>query len=244
MNKKYYIKNIFLSILILILILSLGYGLIKSQKQKNVVSISKLHNDSLNKFVSFYFSKKPDIENRPFLGKESAPLTLIFFGETKSIYSKVFFKNIFPIIKSEYIDTGKLKFYYKYNLDFKDIELFSQKFQYAKTLECVNFLAPKYYWTYYFNSILNNYSYSTDIYDSEKLFNYAIKKQDFYDCLINKTTPNLIKDAYDIQALDLEGITPVIYLGISDTSYTIIKGVPSIQKLKKLIKRKQILLGD
>jgi len=55
---------------------------------------------------------KIDYSNQPFLGKESAPVSIIEFGDYKCPNCKNFSQGLVPIIQKELVDTGKAKFYF------------------------------------------------------------------------------------------------------------------------------------
>ncbi|MBT2700513.1 thioredoxin domain-containing protein [Bacillus sp. ISL-40] len=55
---------------------------------------------------------KIDYSNQPFKGKESAPVSIIEFGDYKCPNCKNFAKDVVPIIQQELVDTGKAKFYF------------------------------------------------------------------------------------------------------------------------------------
>jgi protein-disulfide isomerase len=57
-------------------------------------------------------STKIDYSNQPFLGKESAPVSIIEFGDYKCPNCKNFDETAVPIIQKELVDTGKAKFYF------------------------------------------------------------------------------------------------------------------------------------
>jgi protein-disulfide isomerase len=58
------------------------------------------------KTTKIYYSKKP------YKGKESAPVSIIEFGDYKCPNCKNFGKEVVPIIQQELVDTGKAKFYF------------------------------------------------------------------------------------------------------------------------------------
>lgn len=74
------------------------------------------------------------IGHLPAYGQESAAVTMIEFSDFQCPFCKSFFQQTFPQIKSEYIDTGKVKFYYRHlPLDFHpNAEPF------ANAAECAN----------------------------------------------------------------------------------------------------------
>ncbi|WLR42230.1 thioredoxin domain-containing protein [Bacillus carboniphilus] len=51
-----------------------------------------------------------DIENQPILGEEDATVTIVEFGDFKCPDCGVFINDIFPQLKEDYIDTGKVNF--------------------------------------------------------------------------------------------------------------------------------------
>jgi protein-disulfide isomerase len=53
-----------------------------------------------------------DYSNQPFLGDESAPVSIVEFGDYKCPNCKNFADNVAPLIVKEFVDTGKAKFYY------------------------------------------------------------------------------------------------------------------------------------
>jgi protein-disulfide isomerase len=57
-------------------------------------------------------STKIDYSNQPYKGKESAPVSIIEFGDYKCPNCKNFGKEVVPIIQKELVDTGKAKFYF------------------------------------------------------------------------------------------------------------------------------------
>ena len=54
----------------------------------------------------------PPIHNQPVLGDESAPVTVVEFGDYKCPSCKAWSETFFPVLKRDYIDTGKVKLVY------------------------------------------------------------------------------------------------------------------------------------
>lgn len=50
---------------------------------------------------------------KPSLGQEDAPITIVEFSDYQCPYCKRHFSTVFPIIKKEYIYTGKLKYVFR-----------------------------------------------------------------------------------------------------------------------------------
>lgn len=71
----------------------------------------------------------------PFLGKDSAPVTMIEFSDLQCPFCLRFFKDTLPQIKKEYIDTGKVKFYYR---QLPLVQLHPMAMSFANATECAN----------------------------------------------------------------------------------------------------------
>ncbi|TSC73997.1 MAG: DSBA oxidoreductase [Parcubacteria group bacterium Gr01-1014_44] len=52
-------------------------------------------------------------DDDPFLGEKKAPVTIIEFSDFQCPFCRSFWKDTLPLIKSTYIDTGKVKFVYR-----------------------------------------------------------------------------------------------------------------------------------
>jgi protein-disulfide isomerase len=53
-----------------------------------------------------------DLENQPMLGDSNASVSVVEFGDYQCHYCNQFEQNVLPELKENYIDTGKVKFYY------------------------------------------------------------------------------------------------------------------------------------
>lgn len=70
----------------------------------------------------------------PRLGQESAPVTIVEFADFECPFCKAYFNDTFAQIKKDYIDTGKVKYYYRhFPLSFHPL---AQPF--ANAAECAN----------------------------------------------------------------------------------------------------------
>ncbi|MBI5183813.1 MAG: DsbA family protein [Nitrospinae bacterium] len=148
------------------------------------------------------------IDDDPRLGDSNAPLTLIEFSEFQCPYCARFHNQIFPKIKMEYIDTGKL-FYI-----FRDYPLSIHK-DAEKSAEAANCAGDQgKYWE--MNELLFNKPQGLEI---DKIKGYAkeldLKINQFNDCLDNgKYTEEIKKDIMNGQEAGVRG-TPSFILGKS-----------------------------
>lgn len=59
------------------------------------------------------------IDDEPFLGNKDAPVTIIEFSDYQCPFCARFFNETLPLLKKEYVETGKLKFVFRdFPLDF------------------------------------------------------------------------------------------------------------------------------
>ena len=78
------------------------------------------------------------IDDDAVLGNEDAPVTIIEFSDYQCPFCRKFWTETLPLIKSEYIDTGKVKFVYR---DFPLIDLHPMAVSSAEAAECVREIA-------------------------------------------------------------------------------------------------------
>ncbi|MDP3731062.1 MAG: DsbA family protein [bacterium] len=61
------------------------------------------------------------VDDDPMLGDKNAPVTIVEFSDFQCPFCRTFWKNTLPLIKSNYIDTGKVRFVYRdYPLSFHE----------------------------------------------------------------------------------------------------------------------------
>jgi protein-disulfide isomerase len=76
-----------------------------------------------------------DTGHLPMLGKESAQVTMVEFSDLQCPFCLRFFQDTFPQLKKDYIDTGKIKFYYR-QLPLTSLHPMAMSF--ANAAECAN----------------------------------------------------------------------------------------------------------
>ncbi|MGF7045595.1 protein-disulfide isomerase [Paenibacillus sp. DS2015] len=85
-----------------------------------------------------------DVDNQPMLGDKNAPVQIVEFADYKCPYCKLWTETVFPLVKQQYIDTGKASFVY---LDFSFLGPDSNLAALAgETLYQQN---PEYFWKYH-----------------------------------------------------------------------------------------------
>ncbi|MGE7624486.1 DsbA family protein [Viridibacillus sp. NPDC096237] len=77
-------------------------------------------------------SAEIDYKGQPFLGKESAPVSIVEFGDYKCPNCKDFNDQMVPVIYKDFVETGKAKFYFM-NYSFINIDS-NRSAQFAETV--------------------------------------------------------------------------------------------------------------
>src|SRR5262245_39985627 len=91
-------------------LISLGFGIYNTYQIKNasfsVLSPGGVKTEKPEKLV------KELPKDAPYLGNPKAKLTVVEFADFQCPFCGKFFNSVYPAIKSEYIDTDKIKFVY------------------------------------------------------------------------------------------------------------------------------------
>lgn len=118
-----------------------------------------------------------DYSGEPFIGKKSAPVSIIEFGDYKCPNCKNFNQTIVPLIKQQLIDTGKAKLYF-FNDSFINVDSTrSAKFAEAVYHELGNDVFWKFHDTLYKRQPDDSKAEKTDLYD-EKFLTDTLKEAD------------------------------------------------------------------
>jgi len=146
----------------------------------------------------------------PVMGDEKAKVTIVEFADPRCPFCKQFFDNVLPQLKTDYIDTGKVKFYWR-NYDF----LGAPSTVAGNALECANEQGK--FWD------LHDYFYKnqpdesdTSLFSADKLTpiagNLGMNTDQFNSCLSsNKDNDAVSKDLSDGQKAGVSG-TPTFFI--------------------------------
>ncbi len=195
--------------------------------------------DEINKReIDFLINKY--VQQQPFYdlvyGDENAPIIIIAVLGSKSQSTEYFINNIFPSVKSEFIDTGKVKFVIKQHISVKDIQENGERFKYAQTIACVKKVKPSIYYEFYFD-LQNN-----EIEDSLEKINVSNEKLE--ECIENQSFDEIREDMLDVELFGMRGIEPRFYIGFGENDYEIINGIPPYSTFRRAIKSYQIVIGE
>ncbi|WP_052675930.1 DsbA family protein [Paenibacillus sp. IHBB 10380] len=154
-----------------------------------------------------------DVDNQPMLGNKNAPIQIVEFADYKCLYCKLWTETVFPVVKEQFIDTGKASFVY---LDFSFLGPDSHLAALAgETLFQQN---PEFFWKYHAlmtarqgdeSTEWATYEFIVDLVAKEipevdmKLFKQELKEQKY---IVN------VKKDFEIGRKHDVGGTPTIFI--------------------------------
>lgn len=151
------------NLIIVTLILFIGFGLFAIFTSDSTgggnAKVKQLENA-----VSIDYSKQPAI------GSPDAPIKLIEFGDFKCPSCKVFHDSVYPLLKKEYIDTGKVQLYFV-NLQF----LAKDSVDAGIAGESVFNQNPQAFWKFY-EAIYTNQGDQSEIWATPEFLTELVKK--------------------------------------------------------------------
>src|SRR3989344_6141124 len=187
---------------------------------------------------NLYVSRIPDIDSRPFYGSPNASITMIAYLDINSKQTKFFIDEIFPRLKEEFINTGKLGYYQKTYLTEEDYRKKTDNFVYAKSLLCISKINKERYYPFYFDLIKNA---SKFVFYKEK---YNLSKELLADCIANQEFDEMISDILEIKKFNIDGIKQRFYIGRDGKDNQVFNGIPSYTKFQRSIRQYLFELGD
>ena len=135
MSNREFLYGILIIILTVLLMYSFFMGGFNFSKEKTITKPQPTEKPKVEKESTLPTISQDYLGNLPFLGNENAQISLIEFGDYQCNYCKDFYVNTEQKIIKDYIDTGKLKFYYK---DFPQLNIHDKAEVSALAARCAN----------------------------------------------------------------------------------------------------------
>lgn len=176
--------------------------------------------------------------NSPFLGKANAQVSLVEYSDFQCPFCESFFANTLSHLKTEYIDTGKLKLVYKQF----PLEFHPNAKPAAIASECAG--EQNKFWPYHDTLFSNQSSWEslTGNQTRAALINYAtnlgLNTKTFQDCYDAKKYEDKINN--DISQGSMLGVsgTPSFFVGNDQKNFTSIEGAQPFESFKQIIDQK------
>lgn len=184
-------------------------------------------------FASIFAATTEDLmDNDATLGSNDAPVVVIEFSDFQCPFCQRFQTQTLPLIKSEYIDTGKVQFVYR---DFPLTSIHSQAQVAAEAAECAK--DQGYFWSYH-DKLFNN----QNALSVENLKSYArdlgLDTQKFNSCLDSGQKYQEVQDDYNDGLQQGVAGTPSFLVGkrgTTDDKYHSIQGAVPYSDFKQVI---------
>lgn len=200
----------------------------KTQYQQFPVVVDHLQETGFQGVFETYVIKRPSLQARVPLGELDAPITLIAYLDNSSA-TQYFLHEILPILEDEFIADGSLVYYQKPYIPMESYAHHDIQYRRARVLYCVQQLTPTEY-----------HRLSRLLY----IQNETSGLRDFEDCL-DEPEPEFIKqDALESHSFGTRGISPKLHLSIKGTDVTVLDGIPSMQRIRRIIRSYEIQVGD
>jgi len=163
-------------------------------------------------------------DDDPVLGKSNAPVTIIEFSDYQCPFCNKFWNETLPLIKENYIDTGKVKLVYR---DFPLTQIHPMAQPAAEAAECVHKIGNEKLYFDYHDKLFANFQDLND----ENFRTWANELGiSIDDCIDNgDTTQEVLKDLSDGQSYGITGTPGFFINGIP------IKGALPYEQFKQII---------
>ena len=216
-------RNIqFLSVAIIIASILISGSILYSSSKKEGTMVNN-NNQPTNNQPTPSDPVKVSVDDDPVLGDKNAPLTMIEFSDYECPFCKRHFTDVYPQIKKDYIDTGKVKLVYR---DFIAVPSHNPlATSEAMAAQCAkdqggDLMYFKYHDAIFTKTISNGNGLAvSELPVIAK--NLGLNVSAFQSCLdSNKYKDEVAKDITDGQQVGVNG-TPSFFIGKSNSSGTI-----------------------
>ncbi len=153
------------------------------------------------------------VDDDPMLGSPDAKVLMIEFGDYQCPSCRMFWKDVEPRLKKEYIDTGKVKLVFR---DFPIVQIHPEALLAAEAVDCS--ADQNKYWQYHDKVFREQYNKSDDLvrFKAADLKKWAkdigLDPAKFDQCLDSEKYKNeVLKDKADGDAASVQG-TPTFFI--------------------------------
>jgi len=171
------------------------------------------------------------VDDDPMLGSPDAKVLMIEFGDYQCPSCRMFWKDVEPRLKKDYIDTGKLKLVFR---DFPLTQIHPEAMLAAMAVDCAG--EQNKYWEYHDKVFREQYNKGDDIirFKAADLKKWAkdtkLEPAKFDQCLDSQKYQNeVMKDRMDGEAAGVQG-TPTFFI-----NGRVMGGAQQYPEYKKLI---------
>jgi len=142
---------------------------------------------------NFYVAAIPNTKERLYIGSPDAVITMTAYIDFTSGTSKQYMEDIFPFVKENYIDKGKLRYYHKNYLTQDDLDTGSARYMYAKSLSCFQSYDSE--WLDFYQELFN--AEISQVFDLAE--SHGVSKDDMNTCLQISQVDTMLEDASEVR---------------------------------------------
>lgn len=173
------------------------------------------------------------VSDRPSLGRQDAPVTMVEFSDYQCPFCKRHSLTVFPIIKKDYIDTGKLRYVFR---DFPIANLHPQAKKAHEAAHCAG--EQNKYWEMHEILFKNSKGLSVKVL-KEYAGDIGIEGDEFNDCLKSgKYSREIEREIADGSKAGVRG-TPSFFIGPSGSGEkitgTMVRGAQPLSRFRQVI---------
>jgi hypothetical protein len=217
-------------------IVALSVVSFKQLEEKTPFVKEKIDSGEFAYAYNFYLNENPSIASRPAYGNPNASVTMLAFLDIDSETSKKFIMDIFPKLKQDFIDTGKIKYYHKNYITSEDYKVKNNRYIYATTLSCIKMLKEDSYYDVYFELFKNSSNISSVV------SKYNVSVDNFTYCLQNNEFDEIKEDMSEVENFGIP-FGQKFYIGYTANYNTGLDGIPSYTTFRRTINEYQMRIG-
>jgi protein-disulfide isomerase len=190
------------------------------------------------------FSKIPATANRPYIGLQNAPLTIMVIIDFKSDSARSFYAEKMPELKKAYVDTGQARLYHKYIITSDELNSRTGRFIYSIASRCYHefdFNRTVDFNIALFKTDMASIDMNSEITLGVLADEFQITRESFLQCVKNSSFKELYQDALETEDFLLQ--SPSIQLGVNGQDNIVLYGNPSMELIQKRMRLQQIKVG-
>ena len=145
------------------------------------------------------------------------------------------------MLKEQYVNNDTVRYYYKHHATLQEYEEQTDKYRYALLTSCVATVNKERFVEFYeslFETPVANPQEGL-----KRAVGYGTQEGALRNCL-DSLPEALRSDIAEVELLGMVGVEPHIYVGINGKDNTIITGVPSVERMHRIIRTYEVRLGQ
>jgi len=231
-------------VLILLILVALAYAVgaafwtVHDQLSRQPLLEEKLRERDVQYVTWLFADTQPSRSGIPDEGAADAPLVLIAVLDPTDEASKVFFDEVLPTIREEFIVPRAARLYLRMPLSREEYDGRTERFLYNQAAFCVRALAPSKVLSFVERSIGEAPERLAAIAQEE-----GVRRDAFEECVEGSPSDGLLEDVARTEQNMLH-LGQRIYVGFDFGTMRAIDGIPAVTQLRRALRYYQMRLGE